>query len=316
MIYNICEGGGNYGMGHVVRSFSFCNLILIQNKVKSFIKINIDIEEAKKINFYFKNYKLISDEIRIFEEIEKNSIVIFDGYHFNIKLINQLSKKLSWKIIFISDVHKKVPNCEVLINHLPYVKETFFKAKVKTKLIGTNYSILRKPFYKKSNGIIKDRVLICLGNYKVSNILKNIYNSLIKFGFECSKIDIIFTNKIKGVPSQNIYRNISALKVYKLISKSKLCFITPGNISYEVFSINRNCIIGSISKSQISPAKEFEKMGLCVNIGEWGKANFNNIDKWIKKSSITALNQKNNFNKLSEDNLRIKLSYLNLQQYE
>ena len=111
-IYNICEGGGSYGMGHVVRSFSFCNLIQVERKVQSFIKINTDIKKIEKINFYFTNYKLYLDENSIFKQIPKNSIVIIDGYHFDIKLVNSLSKKLNWRVIFISDVHTKIPNCE------------------------------------------------------------------------------------------------------------------------------------------------------------------------------------------------------------
>lgn len=71
-IYNICEGGGSYGMGHVVRSFSFCDLIQVERKVQSFIKINIDIKKTEKINFYFKNYKLFRDENSIFKKIPTN----------------------------------------------------------------------------------------------------------------------------------------------------------------------------------------------------------------------------------------------------
>ena len=125
-IYNICEGGGPYGMGHVVRSFSFCKIIGIDKRVTTFIKSNININDLDNINFFFKNYRLIENEEIIYKEIEKNSIVIFDGYNFNIALINQLSEKLKLKIIFISDIHKEVPNCEILINHLPYIKRTFF----------------------------------------------------------------------------------------------------------------------------------------------------------------------------------------------
>ncbi len=311
-IYNICEGGGPYGMGHVVRSFSFCKIIGIDKRVTTFIKSNININDLDNINFFFKNYRLIENEEIIYKEIEKNSIVIFDGYNFNIALINQLSEKLKLKIIFISDIHKEVPNCEILINHLPYIKRTFFKSKIRKKLIGTDYAILRQPFYKKSPKLLSDRVLICLGNYRVSKLILKIFKSLLNYGFDKSKVDIIFNEDIRGIPKKNIHKNIGALKVYKLISKSKLCFITPGNISYEVFSIRRNCIIGSISKTQVIPAREFDKMKVCVNIGKWKDANFNKFDNWINKSLITAQYQKFFFKKLSSNKLKKELSYLTI----
>jgi len=311
-IYNICEGGGQYGMGHVVRSFSFCKIIGIDKRVTTFIKSKININDIDNINFFFKNYRLIENEQKIYNQIKKNSIVIFDGYNFNIRQINRLNEKLNLKIIFISDIHEKVPDCEILINHLPYIKRTFFKSKIKKKLIGTDYAILRQPFYSKSPKLFSDRVLICLGNYNVSKLIFKIFKSLLNYGFDKSKVDIIFNEDIKGIPKKNIHKNIGALKVHKLISKSKFCFITPGNISYEVFSIRRNCIMGSISKTQVIPAKEFDKMKICVNVGKWKDANFDKFDDWINKSSITALNQKTFFKELSSDKLKKELIYLNI----
>jgi spore coat polysaccharide biosynthesis predicted glycosyltransferase SpsG len=299
-------------MGHIVRSHSFCKIIGVDKRVTTFIKSKTDKNVIANNNFYFRNYKLVENEKTIYEEIEKNSIVIFDGYNFNIGLINRINKKLDLKIIFISDIHKKVPDCEILINHLPYIKKTFFKSKIQKKLIGTDYAILRKPFYEKKNNASNDRVLICLGGYRVSNLILKIFKSLLNYGFDKSKVDIIFNEDIKGIPKNNIHKNIGALKVFKLISKSKLCFITPGNISYEVFSIRRNCIIGSISKTQVIPAKEFDKMKICVNVGKWKDANFDKLDYWINKSSVTAQNQIFFFNKLSSTKLKKELIYLNI----
>ena len=100
-IYNICEGGGQYCMGHVVRSFSFCKIIGIDKRVTTFIKSKININDIDNINFFFKNYRLIENEQKIYNQIKKNSIVIFDGYNFNIRQINRLNEKLNLKIIFI-----------------------------------------------------------------------------------------------------------------------------------------------------------------------------------------------------------------------
>jgi spore coat polysaccharide biosynthesis predicted glycosyltransferase SpsG len=311
-IYNICEGGGSYGMGHVVRSFSFCNIIQIESKVQSYIKINIDIKETEKVNFFFTKYSLCRDEKSVLKQIPKHSTVILDGYHFDIELVNRLSKKLDWRVIFISDVHTIIPNCEVLINHLPYVKESSFRSEIGKKLFGVKYAILREPFYQKPNNHGKDRILICLGNSNVSGDIINIYKALLKLGMNSSMIDVIFQSKIEEIPDQNIHININASKVHELISNAELCFITPGNISYEVFSINRNCILGSISETQVTPAQEFDKMGVCVNVGKWASANFSNLENWIDKSIVTSSNQKTYFSALSIDNLKNELSYLNL----
>ena len=54
----------------------------------------------------------------------------------------------------------------------------------------------------------------------------------------------------------------------------------------------------------LSSAREFDKMKVCVNIGKWKDANFNKFDNWINKSLITAQYQKFFFKKLSSNKLK------------
>ena len=72
-------------------------------------------------NLFKKKIRFIKDEKEF--SILENSILIIDGYTFNLNYINEFNSQ-NTKIIFIADVHEKVPNCEILINHLSWVKKT------------------------------------------------------------------------------------------------------------------------------------------------------------------------------------------------
>ena len=241
--------------------------------------------------------------------IERNSIVIIDGYNFNISFINKITNEKKINLICIADVQKEIPNCKVLINQLPWVSsEDYKKHNVEKFLLGPNYAIIRPVFFSKkikSSG----RFLICLGNTSVGDEINNIYKELIKKGIKDELIDIIYNKSIKGL-NKKIHSGLNSVEVFEFISRSEYCFITPGNFSYEVFKVNRKCILGSVSKSQIIPAEEFRKMNLCINVGKWSKANYRLIDSWLLESAKTIEAQRKFFVNLKRDVLKKQFKHL------
>jgi UDP-2,4-diacetamido-2,4,6-trideoxy-beta-L-altropyranose hydrolase len=309
----ITEGGKKIGMGHIVRQFALCQLLNIENEVTTYIKTDSIAEESWLTNLFFKKTCLITDIDEAFEQIPANAIVFIDGYSFYVNRINQVKKLKNWQIIFIADVNKEVPDCEVLINHLPWITNNFYtKAIILKKLLGPKYAILRKPFYSTKKKPEEGRVLICLGGSDIRQQIDKIYSALISNGFPLEKIDVLYNNPLKNSSIKNLHYNLSAEQVFSLISRAHLCFITPGNISYEVFSINKIAIMGYISESQKTVAQKFHDLKLCYNIGAWDTADFKNLPIWITEAAQTKNAQKIFFNGLNILNIKNELSsYLN-----
>lgn len=305
----IAEGGGRYGMGHVVRSYTLCQNLGILSSINFFLKTETNTTINLNSKLYFKNISIIHNEMDCFNEIKSNSIVIIDGYNFNIRFINKITNQKKLNLICIADVQKEIPDCKILINHLPWVNsEDYIKYNVENFLLGPNHAIIRPAFFSKkikSSG----RFLVCLGNTSVGDKIKCIYKELIKIGIKDELIDIIYNKSIKGL-NKKIYSDLNSNEVFEFISKSEYCFITPGNFSYEVFKVNRKCIIGTVAKSQIIPAEEFGKMNLCVNVGEWSKANYKLIDSWLLESSKTLESQREIFVNLKEGYLKKQFKHL------
>lgn len=296
----VIEGGGHYGMGHIIRSYAFCEINNIEDIVEVYL---ISAKPEINLNIPFKKYKVYQD----FEEIEKddfmNTILIIDAYNFDIYYLNNLKFKYKFKVIFLADIHEVVPSCELLINHLPSINiDKYENFKIKKKLLGPNFALLRNSFYnpaKKS----KSRVLICFGGTDVELSIIKLYQALIDFGFNKKNIDILYEKPISKI-QKNVHFNINSEKVFNLICESEYCFITPGNISYEVFMVNRKCIMGSIYESQVQVGLSFEKIGLCKYIGDWNNIDSYDLLNWLKDSKSTIPNQKKLFSKKSKERLK------------
>ena len=85
-----------------------------------------------------------------------------------------------------------------------------------------------------------------------------------------------------------------------------MCLITPGNISYEVFKVGRNSVIGCLNEGQIKVAKKFEKLNLCNYVGLWDNFEGLDFDSVMKNSRkvIRTQNQffkKNSLNKIKSE---------------
>ena len=307
----IVKAGTVSGFGHIIRQFSLYKLIKIKCNVHLYILLDTLDQDISQFKIKFNNYSVFKNETKLLDDIPFSTIVFFDAYDFNIDLLNAYVIKNKWKIVVCSDINRSIPDCDLLINHLPNVDiNSYYPVKIRKYLLGPKYSILRKTFYNKILNKSQNRIFICLGGSNVQNEINLIYNALLKNGFSKKNIDIVSSEKINDPEFTNYYFNISEKKIQQLISHSNICFITPGNISYEVFSINRNVVLGSLNESQVIVAELFDELKLAINVGIWKSANFSHLLNWIKESSRTNIYQKEVFNNFEKESIRVSVNQL------
>lgn len=304
-IYLITEFGGSFGFGHLYRSYTLCKNL---NIIKDVVPILMNHSKTNNLVNYFvfeNKIHFVNHTNEILNFDLKDATVIMDFYSLNLDVINKAIGNCK-KSFFIADIHNKIPETDIVINHLPWANKNNYKTKKKTKFfLGTEYAIIRNEFYNKpviSNG----RVFICLGNSdNIKKTIIRIHDSMVSRGYGSNKIDIVYKEKINTINS-NVFTNISAKQIFNLISQSELCLITPGNISYEVFKVGRNCIIGCLNEGQIKVAKKFEKLNLCNYVGLWDNFEGLDLDSIIKNSRkvIRTQNQffkENSLNKIKSE---------------
>uniref|UniRef100_UPI004048B915 hypothetical protein n=1 Tax=Algoriphagus sp. TaxID=1872435 RepID=UPI004048B915 len=309
--YSICRAGTKSGFGHVYRQYALSDFFEITKDVKLLILLDeldncIDDKLIK-----FQEFECFTNEIELFNYIKRNSIVFVDYYDCNVDLLNSVSILKVWHVIVCSDINFSIPNCEILINHLPNIDiSQYSSAKVNKYFLGPEYAILRKAFYAKPQKNHSNRFFICLGGSGVKLELDLILNALLSINIRLEEIDIVTTEKLSNINFNNYYYNLNDYEMRELIASSSICFITPGNISYEVFSVNRKAIIGSLTPEQMEVAIKFQNLGLCVSVGNWRNADFSKLSSWIDQSEDTQKSQNVFFNnnKLSD----VKKEFLKL----
>ena len=168
--------------------------------------------------------------------------------------------------------------------------------------------MLRSSFLKKPSKP-KGRYLISLGLSNVSEEIIKVYNALKDLNISDKMIDIVYDNIIKYFPLKFLNK-INSDELFKVICNAEYTFITPGNISYEVFSVARKTIMGYVSESQKAALFEFEKLGLCKSVGNWLDADFKKINCWLKESKNCIKSQKEYFVDLKTNTLEKKVKQI------
>lgn len=315
--YALVKYGKLVGSGHVYRATSFLDILGIREDTILLVLGDdpqvtlIDIKHLGVVDDLKAIYVVYS--IRdAFDKVEAMNVLIIDGYDFDIEIIEKRSTGLKLKTIFIADIHKRIPKTTVLINHLPYSSENYFpELAIEKRLIGPKYAILRKPFYSQLDITpVPESFMICLGNSNVNHFITSLYKILLQNGVLPERIKVLYKGELPGLPYGTVISTNDPDEVYKLISESEYCFITPGNISYEVFSIGRKVIMGALTSDQEKVVHLFSTNGLCVDIGRWDGYRGLEFDRALNDSVTTVECQHKLFDAMKYDILREKLSFI------
>jgi len=291
------------GLGHVLRQHAFCEFMGYTSRVELLILLDHGDHSINKELIKFQNWKTFNNEESLLNYIGRNSTVLVDYYNCNVELFNTVANSKSWKVVVCSDIDWNIPDCSILINHLPNVNiQHYSHAKIKSYFFGPEYAILRRAFYLRPIHRSSNRFLICLGGSRVRIEIELILNALLKMGVCIDSIDIVTSENLSDLGVKNCYWNLNDVEMRELIATSFVCIVTPGNISYEVFKVHRRAIIGSLNSKQLEVSRMFQKLGLSVNAGKWRYADFSSLSHWIDKSKDTVRAQHRFFGecKLSE----------------
>lgn len=287
-LYIRVDGNKKIGFGHFFRCLALANF-LRENFDITFISKELDTELSARLEGVFRFFK-IEGEKEFFEYIEEKSIVIVDGYNFPISFFQRLKGKGS-KIVSVQDVEPYSEYIDLVINHLPDVEGWYSGVEV---LAGPKYAIIRENILRAPEILREEKnYFISLGGTK-NYLLINRIISLIR-AIDCHTTICILTTQfneqyITGEKIK-IFIDQDEEGIIDLIDNSRVCFITPGMISYEVLARNRKAVVGAMNTGQASIGEKLCDLGLVEYIGLWKDVG---QDQFVK-----AL--KNDFNKRNRE---------------
>jgi UDP-2,4-diacetamido-2,4,6-trideoxy-beta-L-altropyranose hydrolase len=238
------DGTAKTGTGHIHRTMALAGY-LKQNFKITFYLHNSDklVEELLTKNNY--SFTRINAESELLSAIDKNTIVVLDGYNFD-KAYQEELRTNGNKVVMIDDLRNGIQVADIVLNHGYTGKASDYGISEGTRLYsGPKYALLKNEFFnfksespKRSN----KNVLVCIGGTDPKNYSEKIINELLK---ETDKSISLITypinpnfEKLKALAPENnvrlsLYHSLSTVEMIDLISKNDIAILQPSNIAFE-----------------------------------------------------------------------------------
>lgn len=293
-IYLRGDGNSKLGYGHIAR------LLAVAEKLIGLTELIfcINYEESKEITNFISKLQckllFINNDQEFFKILNKNDIVIIDGYSFSSLYFKNL-KEVGAKVIYIDDLIRKDINVDAIINHTPGYRKNDYKEIKNLKLfLGPRYSIIRNRFLenkKNRNILVINNILISLGMSNTGNLL----NELVDSTLQATKNEIItvlignniLSSKIINNKRVRIRKSLTDVEMVSLLDKTDIAIIPTSTIYIEALS--RGCIVlaGYFTIDQKNVYKKIITNKRFYQIG-----NFKKLKSNIIKEQLDDIKQK------------------------
>lgn len=301
IIYFRADANNEIGYGHFIRSLALADILKDDFKCVFFVSNPTD-EQVSLVRECCECVALDGAEhFEIFLSFLKGKeIVVLDNYFFNTEYQNRIREKGA-KLVCIDDIHDKHYVADAVINQSLNARKEDFSCEAYTRLcLGSQYLLVRKPFRTAMHKDISlnnnpfREVFVCFGGtdeydltYKVCKLL----DESRKF----KKIHAVIGPEYNGDLSLlsrskiQIYKNINAEQMVKIIISSDLAIVPCSSVLLEVCCIRKPLITGYYVKNQINLNNMVKSLLLgisCDNLLE-------RIDEELIKSIDKAFINKN-----------------------
>lgn len=240
----------------------------------------------------------IENEDEFLSQLNNNTIVVLDGYHFNTEYQKQI-KASGAKLICIDDLHEKEFVADLIINYAPGINTQDYLAQPYTQFaLGLNYALLRPAFLEqaKMKRIIEKvkTVMICFGG----SDFKNLTHSTLKVALEFTQFIKIIVVTGPAYQTTDSFKQLAASdtridhrhalheqQMLDTMLESDMVIVPASGILFEVLAVGCVAISGSYVNNQKFVYEHFRNNGLIVDAGNFlNKSLFSAISKVIDGS--------------------------------
>lgn len=271
-IFFRADGSSTIGLGHVIRSLAFADMIKhhfecffiirnpspsLRNQIKNVCDHLIDLnEEASMVQ---------EAQLLVQNWIDNTSIVVLDGYAFNTEY-QKIIKTVGCKLICIDDINAYHFVSDVVINHSGGFEPQEYSIEANTRLLlGPSYALLRPEFLQvaknQNSKSSSDSIFICFGGADPNNDTLQVLQRCIISKPDAS-YHIVLGSAFLHFESLEKFIQKTSTKVYilrdlnaqEMVDKMKSCPIaitSPSTISYEYLCTGGKLFLKIIADNQI-----------------------------------------------------------------
>ncbi|MDF2379961.1 UDP-2,4-diacetamido-2,4,6-trideoxy-beta-L-altropyranose hydrolase [Nostoc ellipsosporum NOK] len=290
-IYFRADGGSSMGLGHIIRSCALAQMLRDQFRC-SFIGKGLLPELKKQVADYCDEVIEIDPALTIEEEasvvadmLTGRQILVTDGYHFDTAYQRTVTKNRNL-LVCIDDIYACHYISDALINHAGGVIPAQYSAEWYTRFyLGTDYALLRKPFYQSpdnDNINTNDNVLVNLGGADPVNDLKTVlthcldtapqFNYHVAVGPAYQHLDWLNGFMAGRGKNVTIYRNLTAEEMAALMKQCSMAVTSPSTVSYEYLAIGGKLFLYTIADNQKGIFSYFISQGMAYDFSQFPQA--------------------------------------------
>ena len=299
-LYIRTDASGIIGLGHLIRCTSLAYMLQEHFEITFFCK---EIPEKSKQELSNFQLWVIETETQFLNQLNKDVIVVLDGYHFD-TTYQQKVKGTGSKLICIDDLHEQAFVADLIINHAPGVKQSHYIASPDTTFaLGLDYVLLRPVFLKQAmeKRLIQkiSSLFICFGGADTKDLTNFTLKTALPFGM-FDTIYVVTGSAYRYLVSLETlissdsrvlhYHAITEGEVLQLMVKSDLAIVPSSGILFEALAAGCVTISGWYVENQRNIYKGFKEMNAIItaedfkdlsNVIELVESKVSNNDKYL-----------------------------------
>lgn len=258
--------------------------------------------------------------------IERDDIVVLDGYQFDFKFQQRIKLKYGCKVVAIDDTVSNPFAADMVINHIGGLEASQFQIPEKSKLLlGPKYAILQQVFFttsSKGNSLLKGErpsLLINFGGSDPTNQTCETLTHVLKTAIDFHQVHVvvgsmflflenlsILTDRTKNII---VHRGIESSNMAQLMAECEVAILSASTVAYEYCSVSGLLFLIQTAANQIKLYKYLVSSNLGLPFSE-----FENRDNYSTKTGQLKVAQKTLFDNKSAKRLEnefLKLFLLN-----
>jgi len=291
------DGSSDIGLGHLIRCLSLAHMLKYDFDV-SFVCKEIPASTVADIKNEGFGFQAILEEDDFFNLLYGNEIIVVDHYELDARYHTKLKEK-GCMVVCIDDIHDKLFNADLIINHAPGIKSEDYQVMSVTQFaFGLDYALLRPAFLaekRRTKQIFDVRnLLICFGGSDFKNLTLRSLKIALEFG-EINAITIITGNsylyldhleaEVSNNTSISHYHAVGESEMADLIEKANVAIVPSSGILLEAIALGNQLISGMYVDNQKVLFNEYKKMGAFVSAEDFS-------DPYLRKAIAESLNIK------------------------
>lgn len=309
-IFLRADASHQIGWGHVARMEALGEILCPKFEVTLFTMTNL----VSSLGF-----KIIEREEEFFKEIDPGTIVVLDGYDFDI-LYQKKIRKCGAKLVCLDDYQHIEYFADLVINPAPGLDQEQIAGQSYTKyLLGAKHALLREPFrpnHKRNYKQHFENIFLSFGGSDPLD-LTSIYAERLANLKEVKSLEVVIGNAYEGrvksmdLPKVKVRENLSALEMREVMRKNDLAIVPSSTILMECLSQNIPCISGFYVENQKNLYNGFEKLNVIGGVGDM--TNFEaSIDECLFSLEYWRDKISNMVKRCSRDYSELKSTFNNL----